>query len=151
MGYLQLWMRYLSDFLWTHSWDVGTLVTNNSKVLTWNSYISVLPGLNLFHLNTIVSLVGHLLRPLVLFDNAVMKQSFSLLYVGFRKYSQIKREIMYQSLGPIPFDDSQEMMIVRDKKRGNNNNFQYFPIPFGFPRHAVSLRAPTHLIINPFK
>ena len=68
MGYLQLWMRYLSDFLWTHSWDVGTLVTNNSKVLTWNSYISVLPGLNLFHLNTIVSLVGHLLRPLVLFS-----------------------------------------------------------------------------------
>ena len=68
-----------------------------------------------------------------------MKQSFSLLYIGFRKYSQIKREIMYQSWGPIPFGDSQEMMIVRDKRV--NNNFQYFPIPSGFPHHAVSNSA----------
>ena len=59
-------MRYLSEFLWTHSWDVNTLVSNTSEFLNWNSNISVLPGLNLLHLNTIFSLVGHLLRPLVL-------------------------------------------------------------------------------------
>ena len=59
-------MKYLSQFLWTHFWDVGTLVSNKSKFLAVISNISVLPGLNLLHLNTIVSLVGHLLRPLVL-------------------------------------------------------------------------------------
>ena len=59
-------MRYLSDFLWAHSWDIGTLVLNNSEFLTQNSNIPLLPGLNLLHLNTVVSLVGHLLRPLVL-------------------------------------------------------------------------------------
>ena len=60
-------MKYLSQFLWTHFWDVGTLVPNKSKFLTLISNISVLSGLNLLDLNTIVSLVGHLLRPLVLF------------------------------------------------------------------------------------
>ena len=53
-------MRNISEFLWTHSWDVGTLVPNNSEFLTWNSNISVLTGLKLIHLNNIVSLVGHL-------------------------------------------------------------------------------------------
>ena len=66
-------MRYLSEFLWTHSWEVGTLVPNNSEFLTCNSNISILSGYNLLHLNTIVSLVGHLLRPLVLL----------LLYPGY--------------------------------------------------------------------
>ena len=59
-------MKYLSEFVWTHSWDVGTLVPNKSKFLTLIANISVLPGFNLLHLNTIVSLVGHLLRSLVL-------------------------------------------------------------------------------------
>ena len=61
-------MRYLSEFLWTHYWDVGTIVPINSEFLTLNLNISVLPRLNLLHLNTSVSLVGHLLRPLVLFS-----------------------------------------------------------------------------------
>ena len=65
-GYLQLWMKNISEFLWTHSWNVGKLVPNNFDFLAWNSNISVLPGLNLLLLNTIVSPVGHLLRPLVL-------------------------------------------------------------------------------------
>ena len=59
-------MKYLSECLWTHSWDVGTHVPSISKILSLISNISVLPGFNLLHLNTIVSLVGHLLRPLVL-------------------------------------------------------------------------------------
>ena len=66
LRYLQFWMRCLSEFSWTHSWDVGTLVPNNFKFLIWRSSVSVLPGLNLLHINTIVSLVGHLLRHLVL-------------------------------------------------------------------------------------
>ena len=66
-------MKYLSEFLWTHSWDVGTLVANKSKFLTLISNISVLPGFNLLHLNTMVSLVGHLLRPLVLFFTYLLK------------------------------------------------------------------------------
>ena len=57
-------MKYLSEFLWTHSWDVGTLVPNHSKYLTQSSNISVLPGLSMLQLNTIVSLVGPLLKPL---------------------------------------------------------------------------------------
>ena len=61
-------MIYLSEFLWTHSWDVDTLVPNNFEFISWNSNISVLPGLNLLHLYTIVSIVGHLLRPLVLLN-----------------------------------------------------------------------------------
>ena len=60
-------MKYLSKFLWTHSWDIGTLVPNKLELLTLISNISVLPRFNLVHLKTIVSLVGHLLRPLVLF------------------------------------------------------------------------------------
>ena len=60
---------YLSEIFWTHSLDVCTLVPNNYEFLTWNSNISVLPGLNLLHLNTIISLVGHLVRPLVLLLN----------------------------------------------------------------------------------
>ena len=64
--YLELWMIYLFEFLWKHSWDVGTLVPNEFEFLTLISNISVLPRSNLLHLNTIVSLVGHLLRPLVL-------------------------------------------------------------------------------------
>ena len=59
-------VRAHAEFLWTYSWDVGTLVPNKSKFLALISNISVLPGFNLLHLNTIVSLVGHLLRPLVL-------------------------------------------------------------------------------------
>ena len=51
-------MKYLSEFLWTHSWDVGTLVPNRSKFLTLISNISVLPGFNLLHVNTIFSLGG---------------------------------------------------------------------------------------------
>ena len=62
-------MRYLSKFLWTHSSDVDTLVPNNSEFLSWNSNISVLPGLNLLNFYTIVSLVGHLLRPLCRMQN----------------------------------------------------------------------------------
>ena len=62
-------MRYLSEFLWTHSSDVDTLVPNNSEFLSWNSNISVLPGLNLLNFYTIVSLVGHLLRPLCRMQN----------------------------------------------------------------------------------
>ena len=61
-------MRYLSEFIWTYSWDVGTLVPNKSKFLALISNISVLPGFKLLHLNTIVSLVGHLLKPLVLLN-----------------------------------------------------------------------------------
>ena len=59
--------KYFWSF-WTHSLDVYNLVPNNSKFLSWNSNIPVLPGLNLLHLYTIVSLVGHLLIPLVLFE-----------------------------------------------------------------------------------
>jgi len=59
--------RDLSECLWTHSLDVDTLVPNSSDFLTWNTNISVHPGWNLLHIYTIVSLVGHLLRPLVLF------------------------------------------------------------------------------------
>merc|ERR1712239_93530 len=33
LGYLQFWMRYLSENFWRHSWDVNTLVPNNSKFL----------------------------------------------------------------------------------------------------------------------
>ena len=33
LGYLQFWMRYLSENFWRHSWDVNTLVPNNSKCL----------------------------------------------------------------------------------------------------------------------
>ena len=61
-------MKYFSEFLWTHSWDVSKLDTNKSEFLTLISNISVHPGFNLLHLNTIVSLVGHLLRPLVLLN-----------------------------------------------------------------------------------
>ena len=32
-GYLQFWMSYLSEFFWRHSWDVCTLVPNNSEFL----------------------------------------------------------------------------------------------------------------------
>ena len=32
--YLQLWMRYLSECLWTYSLDVDTLVPNNSDFIT---------------------------------------------------------------------------------------------------------------------
>ena len=46
-------MKYHSEFLWTHSWDVGTLVPNKSKFLTLISNVSVLPGSNFLHLNTI--------------------------------------------------------------------------------------------------
>ena len=28
-GYLQFWIRYLSEFFWRHSLDAGTLVPNN--------------------------------------------------------------------------------------------------------------------------
>ena len=59
--------RDFSECLWTHSLEVDTLVPNSSDFLTWNSNISVLPGLNILHPNTIVSLVGYLRRPLVLF------------------------------------------------------------------------------------
>ena len=31
--YLQFWIRYLSEFFWRHSWDVGTLVPNNSEFI----------------------------------------------------------------------------------------------------------------------
>merc|ERR1711954_162533 len=31
LGYLQIWIRYLSEIFWRHSWDVGTLVPNNSE------------------------------------------------------------------------------------------------------------------------
>ena len=30
-GYLQFWMRYLSEIFWRHSWDVGTLFPNYSE------------------------------------------------------------------------------------------------------------------------
>ena len=33
LGYLQIWIRYLSEIFWRHSWDVGTLVPNNSEFL----------------------------------------------------------------------------------------------------------------------
>ena len=36
-----LWMRYIFEFLWTHSCDVGTLVPNNFEFLTWNSNICI--------------------------------------------------------------------------------------------------------------
>ena len=32
-GYLQFCMIYLSEFFWRHSWDVCTLVPNNSEIL----------------------------------------------------------------------------------------------------------------------
>ena len=71
-------MIYLPEFFWTHSWDVGTLVSNNSELLTLNSNISVLPRLNLLHLKTNVSLVGYPLRPLVLGGNLRLLASFGL-------------------------------------------------------------------------
>ena len=74
-------MIYLSEFLWTHSWDVDTLVPNNSEFISWNSNIFVLPGSNLSHLYTIVSLVGNLLRPLVLFyDDAHQSRCVGLCF-----------------------------------------------------------------------
>ena len=48
LRYLQLWMRYLFEFLWTHSWDVGTFVPHNFKFLTFISNISVLAEFNLW-------------------------------------------------------------------------------------------------------
>ena len=33
LGYLQFWMRYLSEIFWRHSWDAGTLFPNNSEFL----------------------------------------------------------------------------------------------------------------------
>ena len=33
LGYLQIWIRYLSEIFWRHSWDVCTLVSNNSEFL----------------------------------------------------------------------------------------------------------------------
>ena len=80
-------MKYLSEFLWTHSLDVFTLVPDKSKFLTLIANISVLPGFNLLHLNTIVSLVGHLLRPLVLFvifetkHNNVQKKAQNIIWL----------------------------------------------------------------------
>ena len=56
----------ISSSGWDIFLNVYTLVQNNSDFLTWNSNISILPGWNLLHLYTIVLLVGHLLRPLVL-------------------------------------------------------------------------------------
>ena len=38
LGYLQFWIRYLSEFFWTHSWDIGTLAQNNSEFLVCLSY-----------------------------------------------------------------------------------------------------------------
>ena len=32
-GYLKFWMINLSEFLWRRSWDVGSLVPNNSEFL----------------------------------------------------------------------------------------------------------------------
>ena len=32
-GYLQFWIRYISEFFWRHSWDVGTLFPNNFEFL----------------------------------------------------------------------------------------------------------------------
>ena len=32
-GYLQFWMRYLSEIFWRQSWDVCTLVPNNFEFL----------------------------------------------------------------------------------------------------------------------
>ena len=31
LGYLQIWIRYLSKIFWSHSWDICTLVPNNSE------------------------------------------------------------------------------------------------------------------------
>ena len=31
LGNLRFWLRYLSEICWRHSWDVGTLVSNNSE------------------------------------------------------------------------------------------------------------------------
>ena len=39
-GYIQFWMRYLSQFVWTHSWDVGILFPNNSEFLALNSNVA---------------------------------------------------------------------------------------------------------------
>ena len=75
-------MRYLSEFVWTNSLDFGTLVLNNSRFLIWSFNISVLSGLNLLHLNTIVSPVGHLLRPLVL----LFKISFTWCWTIFVRF-----------------------------------------------------------------
>ena len=36
-GYLQFWERYLSEIFWKHSWDVGTLIPNNSEILVYMS------------------------------------------------------------------------------------------------------------------
>ena len=33
LGYLQFWIRYLSEIFGRHSWDVGTLFSNRSKFL----------------------------------------------------------------------------------------------------------------------
>ena len=33
LGYLKIWIRYLSEIFWRHSWDVGTLVPNHSEFL----------------------------------------------------------------------------------------------------------------------
>merc|ERR1711954_338505 len=33
LGYLQFWLRYLSEIFWRHSWDVGPLFPNNSEFL----------------------------------------------------------------------------------------------------------------------
>ena len=32
-GYLQFWKKYLPDIFWRHSWDVCTLIQNNSEFL----------------------------------------------------------------------------------------------------------------------
>ena len=56
LRYFQLWMRYLFEFLWTHSWDVGTFVPHNFEFLTYFKYLRT----------SWIQLVGHLLTPLVL-------------------------------------------------------------------------------------
>ena len=95
-------MRYLSECLWTHSLDVDTIVPNISHFLTWNSNISVLSGWNLLHLYTIVSLVGHLLRPLVLFKymtHSQFKRTFRFSKEGVRYcHSEGQAELDFYSV-----------------------------------------------------
>ena len=74
-GPLYHWTTFNFTTLPLYHWTTLPLDHWTTEFLTLNSNISVLPGLNYLHLVPIVSLVGHLLRPLVLFKDVKRDQS----------------------------------------------------------------------------
>ena len=76
-------MKYLSKFLWTYSWDVGTLVPNKSKFLAliWN--ISVLTGFFCMLWNALKSYKAYKKIQCVLDSTCYILTLLSLLWATF--------------------------------------------------------------------